>query len=283
MTVSVQQERALGQQAFEQTLNEYRGRILPANDPRVQFVRRVAARIVRATAAQQQTGSIRGHHLPSTDEDHGVRPAANQSATAEEQTQWEVFVVKDDQQPNAFVLPNGKIFVFTGILPICKDEDGLATVLGHEVAHQVARHSAEKMAGSFVTTAIGFLFEFILPGSYMASRQALTLLKELPNSRAVESEADRIGLRLMSAACYDPTKAPDLWRRMQEMEQKSSSGGRGLEIFSTHPISERRMHNLQDWSSEAIQIRQDSGCNDLPSRASFGNAMRDSLMGRSSF
>lgn len=122
--ISVAQEKALGQESFEQTMRQYRGQILPANDRRVQQVRRVAERIVAAAQAHQEQGSLDANHLAW----------AGGSATQHADTEWQVFVIQSKEK-NAFVLPNGKIFVFSGILPICQDDDGLATVLGHEVRH----------------------------------------------------------------------------------------------------------------------------------------------------
>lgn len=143
--VSVEMEKAIGEQTFHQILQEYRGKFLPASDYRVQYVRRVAQRIIAATKASHDSGILDADHLPWTknDEDrdtHGRDWLGSSQRT--DDTEWQVFVIQS-QEKNAFVLPNGKIFVFSGILPICQDEDGLATVIGHEVAHQVARHVSQ--------------------------------------------------------------------------------------------------------------------------------------------
>ncbi|KAK5669879.1 metalloendopeptidase [Batrachochytrium dendrobatidis] len=111
--VSPGMERLIGNQTYEAVMHEYRHAILPAYHPQSVFVRRIAGRLIKASG------------LASPD--------------------WEVFVI-NDPQTNAFVLPNGKIFVFSGIIPIAMNEDGIATILGHEIAHHVARHSAEKLA-----------------------------------------------------------------------------------------------------------------------------------------
>ncbi len=156
--VSPAQEHELGQETFKQTLGEYRDRILPASHPHSKQVRAVASRIV-AALDKAVDGSNQPHHTKgdpylthhSHGEEGGISYGGSNAASSQQQgkpaTKWEVFVIDDPKQKNAFVLPGGKIFVFTGILPVCANADGLATVLGHEVAHQVARHSAEKMSG----------------------------------------------------------------------------------------------------------------------------------------
>lgn len=137
MDVTVAQEREIGDEEFKRTLNQYRGRILPVHDPQSQLVRRVAQRVLAAASTEHDAGNITAGHLPAGIQ-HGVRHGqirhdGSHARGQDVETDWEVFVVKEDVA-NAFVLPNGKIFVFTGILPICQDEDGLATVLGHEVS-----------------------------------------------------------------------------------------------------------------------------------------------------
>ena len=149
--VGIADEQHMGEQAYKQTLAQYRGRMLPETHPATAQVRRVVSRIVKAAA------ELDAERAP------GAAP-----------TQWSVHVVKDNQT-NAFVLPGGKIFVFTGILPICGSDEGLATVLSHEVAHQLARHSAEKMAGYKVLLLGTFVLD-LLGFDFGLSRVALNLL-----------------------------------------------------------------------------------------------------------
>ncbi|CDS01941.1 related to OMA1-Metalloendopeptidase of the mitochondrial inner membrane [Sporisorium scitamineum] len=283
--VSAEQEHELGQETFRQTLAEYRDRILPASHPYSKQVRAVASRIVaaldKAVDDRNQPHHTKGdpyldHH--SHGEQGGISYGSNASlgtnsgsggswfgsSSAQPQqsaTKWEVFVIDDPKQRNAFVLPGGKIFVFTGILPVCKNADGLATVLSHEVAHQVARHSAEKMSGYKVLLFGTFLLDaFGL--DIGLSRAALTLLLSLPNSRKTELEADYLGLRIMSRACFDPREASQLWTRMSESE---GGGGGGMlssarAILSTHPVSSQRIKNMEKWLPEALETRQASDC-----------------------
>lgn len=285
--VSAAQEHEMGQETFRQTLSEYRDRILPASHPYSRLVRSVASRIVaaldKAVDDRNQPHHTKGdnglaHH--SHGEEGGIMYGSNASlgnhsaggatswfgaqANAEPQkpaTKWEVFVIDDPKQKNAFVLPGGKIFVFTGILPICANADGLATVLGHEVAHQVARHSAEKMSGYKVLLFGTFLLDaFGL--DIGLSRTALTLLLSLPNSRKTELEADYLGLRIMSRACFDPREASKLWTRMSESEGGSGGGvlSSAQAILSTHPVSSQRIKNMEKWLPEALDTRRASDC-----------------------
>lgn len=281
--VSAAQEHELGQETFRQTLAEYRDRILPASHPYSKQVRSVASRIV-AALDKAVDGSNQPHHTKgdpnlthhSHGEEGGISYGSNASSTntasffgsqsasepRQPATKWEVFVIDDPKQKNAFVLPGGKIFVFTGILPICQNSDGLATVLGHEVAHQVARHSAEKMSGYKVLLFGTFLLDaFGL--DIGLSRTALTLLLSLPNSRKTELEADYLGLRIMSRACFDPREASRLWTRMSESEGGGGGGGvlgSAQALLSTHPVSSQRIKNMEKWLPEAMSTREASDC-----------------------
>ncbi len=173
--------------------------------------------------------------------------------------QWE-FVLFDREEANAFCLPGGKVGVYAGILPITKDEAGLAVVLGHEIAHAVARHGGERM-----TKAMGLQLGGQLLGTYAnakgVSAQNLQLLNtaygvgaqvgvSLPHDRAQESEADRIGLTYMARAGYQPDVAVDFWRRFADFTR--SSGGAGTPWFlRTHPLDEDRIKQIQAWLPEA--------------------------------
>lgn len=185
--MGAEEERRMGEQAFQSTLQQYQGHILPSSAAAVHQVQRVAKRIIRAC------------------EDLDMQ--RSQDAIP---TQWTIHVIYDPNQKNAFVLPGGHIFVFTGILPVCQSDAGLATVMSHEIAHQLARHSAEKVAGSKVLFAAAFVLE-MMGLDIGLSRILLNLVMNLPNSRKIESEADELGLRIMSKACYDPHEAVYFW------------------------------------------------------------------------
>ena len=170
--------------------------------------------------------------------------------------QWE-FVVFESQEANAFCLPGGKVGVYTGILPITKDEAGLATVLGHEIAHAVARHGGERMTTAMVLQGGGQLVGATLSSADPLVQQASLLAYgavakvggELPHSRMQESEADHIGLTYMARAGYDPAAAVGFWQRFAVFNQKQ--GGTTPSFLRTHPTDAKRIQQLLTWLPEA--------------------------------
>lgn len=171
--------------------------------------------------------------------------------------QWE-FVVFESKEANAFCLPGGKVGVFTGILPITKDEAGLATVIGHEVSHAVARHGAERMSEAMVMQlggeVLGASISTTDPRVQALASTAYGLTtqlgRELPHSRAQESEADHIGLIYMARAGYEPQAAVQFWQRFMQYNQQH--GGSSTPAFlRTHPLDETRIQQLQGWLPEA--------------------------------
>ncbi|KLT42555.1 hypothetical protein CC85DRAFT_83752 [Cutaneotrichosporon oleaginosum] len=224
---------------------QFEGQLLPPNHPITRRVREIAKRIVERNGL----GRVKeGHSLSSIEEvmgsfgiGRGMESGENISATeaGNQNAEWEVYVVDDRKTMNAFVIPGGKIFVFTGILPVSGNDSGLATVMGHEISHVVARHGAERMSYMKVLFAVSFLLE-TLGLDVGITRALVTLMLQLPNSRASESEADNIGLQLMARACYDPSEASKVWERMSEM----GGGGGQLDILSTHPANRKRIKAL---------------------------------------
>ncbi len=169
--------------------------------------------------------------------------------------EWEFNLVKNEQV-NAWAMPGGKVVVYTGILPITKDETGLAVVLGHEIAHAIAEHGNERMSQQ-ILQQVGAVGLMVAMQNEPAQKQALWLGVYgvgtqvgimLPYSRTHESEADHLGLIFMAMAGYDPHAAPDFWERMAE----NKNGGSPPEIFSTHPSDETRINNLNSWIPEAM-------------------------------
>ena len=171
--------------------------------------------------------------------------------------QWE-FNLLQSNQVNAFCLPGGKVAVYTGILPITQNENGLAVVMGHEISHAIARHGAERMAHQKLvelgTVAVGVSASGMDPMKRAAVMGALGVGAQygilLPFSREQESEADYMGLIYLSRACYDPTEAPRLWERMS-----ASATGAPSEFMSTHPSHATRIHQFQQWMPEALEER----------------------------
>jgi len=159
---------------------------------------------------------------------------------------WE-FVLFDDPTPNAFALPGGKVGVHSGLFRVAEAEDQLAAVIGHEIAHVTARHSAERMSRDMLTqlglTAMGAAVDS--PELVGLTATAATLGLTLPFTRDQESEADRIGVLYMERAGYDPRAAVELWRNFARL-----GGDRQPEFLSTHPAPERRIKQLEDLTRE---------------------------------
>jgi predicted Zn-dependent protease len=235
VALNPEQEMALGAQAFEQVLRQSD---VVAEGPLVDAVRRVVNRLIAAA------------EKPDFLEPTKVQP---------QKFRWDVRVVRN-QQVNAFCLPGGKMVVYTGILPVAETEAGLAVVMGHEIAHALAHHGAERMAQQQLvqigqTAAAGSIADL----DPHAQRQILGLIGAgakfglvLPYSRNHESEADRLGLYLMAVAGYDPLGAPKFWQRMS----KVGGGKAPPEFASTHPSHERRVAELENWQSEVRSLFQ---------------------------
>ena len=222
MVVSQGEEMRLGAQAYQEVLSESK----IEKDPRVNdIVRRIGQRI--ATAAN--------------------RP----------DYQWEFVVIDAPDTVNAFALPGGKVAVYTGMFPVAKTEAGLATVMGHEVAHALARHGAERMSQQMGMQALGTGLAVALGASgagnvtQSVAMQAFGLGAQvgvlLPFSRSQESEADHIGLILMAKAGYDPSASVSFWERMEQ-----AGGGKSPpEYLSTHPSHGTRVKQIEGWLPEA--------------------------------
>ena len=163
---------------------------------------------------------------------------------------WEFNLVQDKAK-NAWCMPGGKVCVYTGLLPMTRDESGLAVVMGHEIAHAVANHSSERMSqqlmvqmgGAVLSTAVT---QNLFLDIYGLGSQVGLLL---PYSRVQESEADRLGLIFMAMAGYDPRVALGFWQRMAASQQ----GQAPSEFLSTHPSDVTRINNLKVYIPEALK------------------------------
>lgn len=167
---------------------------------------------------------------------------------------WEYNLVKDETV-NAWCMPGGKIVFYTGILPITQTETGVAVVMGHEVAHALADHGAQRMSAGTLQQlgAVAGNIAIQDPQKRNMFNQAYglgsTIGLMLPFSRSHETEADRIGLQIMAIAGYNPVEAAELWKRM-----KANSGGQAPpEFMSTHPSNDTRIANLTAWAPLAKQ------------------------------
>lgn len=170
---------------------------------------------------------------------------------------WEYVCFKSDE-PNAFCLPGGKIGVYNAILPITKNEAGLAAVMGHEVAHATARHGGERMSESLLMQMGGVALDIALSDKPEETRAlamtaygaGTTLGRTLPHSRSQELEADRMGLMYMARAGYDPREAVEFWKRFKNYK---GAGGGTPAFLSTHPTDDRRIAQLEELMPEAIK------------------------------
>ncbi|HSE84089.1 MAG TPA: M48 family metallopeptidase [Thermodesulfobacteriota bacterium] len=170
---------------------------------------------------------------------------------------WDYRVIEDDDTINAFALPGGKIGVYTGILPVAKNHAGLATVMGHEVAHVAARHGAERMTAGLLAqlgaAGIGIALRNQDPDVVNAVMQAfgigVTVGGIIPFTRTQEVEADKIGLIYMAKAGYDPREAPDFWMRMGEATKDMP---RPPEFLATHPNYGTRAETLRNMLPQAM-------------------------------
>jgi len=229
--ISRDQETALGLQSYQDILS--RSDVMQSGEV-VEQVREIGWKLVAAAREE------------------GVDPGFD----------WEFNVIRSNQA-NAFALPGGKVAIYTGILPIAKNADGLSAIMGHEIAHAIARHGAERMAyqklvrfgsmaAAFIIGDMGYSAQKAVMGAMGVGSQYGILL---PFSRKHESESDYIGLRFLARACFDPTEAPLLWQRMGE---QSSGKKTPTEFMSTHPSPQTRIEQFEKWMPEAQQIRSDA-------------------------
>lgn len=166
---------------------------------------------------------------------------------------WEFTVIQDDT-PNAFCLPGGKVFFYTGILKITENDDQIATVMGHEIAHALARHGAERMSMQTASNVGGQILAAALnvPAEYQnVYAQAYGITSQvgliLPYSRKFEHEADQIGLYLMWKAGYNPAQALKFWENMARL---SKSSQKPPAFLSTHPADDARIREIREYIAQ---------------------------------
>ncbi len=225
--VQPSEEIALGAQSFQDIRSQEKVSRDPAMNARVT---RVGQRIANAVGSQ----------MPNA--------------------QWE-FVVFDSPEVNAFALPGGKVGVYSGLLKLAASDDELATVMGHEIGHVIARHGAERMSEQMVIEGVGALASAYAQNRYSpqtvqlfqtAYGGATTVGRVLPHSRANESEADHMGAVFAAKAGYDPRAAITFWQKMSQ--QKQAAAGPLEKFLSTHPADEKRIADLQALMPEVVPI-----------------------------
>ena len=234
--LSAEEESALGLQAYQEILSQEQP--VDPNSQIAQQIRSIASRLIdRVDDVERDLATERGMQ------------AQNFAGSFD----WAVNVINSDQA-NAFALPGGKMAVYTGLVPVAKNADGMAVVMGHEIAHALMRHGAQRMArgkleqiGQMAGAASG-----MDAGTMQMIYQAYGVTSALPYARGHESQADEVGLMLAAAACFNPQEAVPLWERMSQM----SGGQSPPEFASTHPSAETRIQNLQALMPKAQQYRQ---------------------------
>jgi predicted Zn-dependent protease len=225
-------------QSYQQMMGEAQ---LSNNQQQAQMVREVGNNISRAVE----------EYMRSID-----------MADALEGYQWE-FNLLAGNEVNAWAMPGGKVAFYEGIMPICRDENGVAVVMGHEIAHAIAEHGNERLTHGLIQQGLGTALSVALRNEPQQTQQLLlavygvgsTLFGVLPYSRLHESEADQLGLIFMAMAGYDPREAPDFWSRMAA----ASQGGQPPKFLSTHPPHGERIENLNALMPEALQYYREYG------------------------
>ena len=207
---------------------------MPASDARVKQVRAIGDKLAAAAAQYLEE---------------------NRASNRIEGFMWE-FNVVNDKTINAWCMPGGKVVVYTGILPVTQNDAGLAVVMGHEIAHAIARHGNERMSQAIALQGAGMTLDILTsqnPGLardiFMESVGIGSQLGMLAYSRTHETEADKMGLVFMAIAGYDPREAPQFWQRMSQQ----GGGQAPPEILSTHPSDESRMRDLEAYMPEALK------------------------------
>jgi predicted Zn-dependent protease len=216
--LSDEQQMQLGSQQYAKTLQQNRSRIV-STGPQYAIVQRVAKRI-EAVAGRDKPAFV-----------------------------WRVTLIRKNVA-NAYCLPGGKIVVYTGILPLTQNAAGLATVLGHEVSHATAEHSAEEIERQHLTSVAAAIIAggvAFTPAQFVRVTALISLGAKLPFSRSEESEADHIGLVYMAKAGYDPRQAVLFWQRMV----RASKGREPPEFLSDHPSDSHRVERIKGWLPEA--------------------------------
>lgn len=257
MDISPRLDSKLAQASYAELLTQFRGKILPADHPITRHVRRVVTDILETNnlgslySSEPRRRSFFGDDVWEEDAFAAARPRIANPVPESGGKEWHLLVVNDPKVVNAMAT-FGNIVVFTGILPICKDEQGLAAVLGHEIGHVVARHPQERYSSTKILIFVALLLQAVgLDWGF--SNLVSKLLLDLPNSRKQELEADTVGLRLIARACYDPRSAVEMHLRLANHERMH--GGSSLEFLRTHPGATRRIKHLEEQIPEADAIR----------------------------
>lgn len=235
-SLSIEDEKALGLQAYEEILSTEQP--VDPNLPIAREIREIAQRLIaKVPEVEAALAAENGQQAPGF------------SAGFE----WDVNVIQSEQA-NAFCLPGGKMAVYTGLVPVAQNDDAMAVVMGHEIAHALLRHGAQRMAQQKLTQVgqMAGAMSGMDPQQQQMVMAAMGYGYLLPYARKHETEADVVGLMLAAAACYDPQEAVPLWERMS-----AASGGEAPpEFSSTHPNPGTRIENLQSLMPKAMEYQK---------------------------
>ncbi|WP_454831437.1 M48 family metallopeptidase [Pseudoxanthomonas wuyuanensis] len=235
-SIGIEEEKALGLQAYQEILSQERP--VDPNSQVARQVREIARRLIDKVGVVEAAIAA----------EHGQQPNG-----AWKTFDWDVNVIQSDQA-NAFCLPGGKMAVYTGLLPVAQNADAVAVVMGHEIAHALLRHGAQRMSQQKLTQ-IGQMagaMSGMDPQQQQMVMAAMGYGYLLPYARSHETQADEVGLMLAAAACFNPQEAVPLWQRMGE----ASGGQAPPEFSSTHPNPGTRIQNLTALMPKAMEYRQ---------------------------
>ena len=235
-SISIDEEKAMGLQAYEDILSKEQP--VDPNSQVARQVREIANRLIAKVPEVEAALAAENGKQPNR---------------VWQTFEWDVNVIQSDQA-NAFCLPGGKMAVYTGLLPVAQNADAVAVVMGHEIAHALLRHGAQRMSqqklgqlGQMAGAMSG-----MDPQSQQMMQAAMGYGYLLPYARKHETEADAVGLMLAAAACFDPEASVPLWERMSQ----ASGGQAPPEFSSTHPNPGTRIQNLQALMPKAMEYRR---------------------------
>ena len=235
-SLSIEDEKSLGLQAYQEILSQEQP--VDPDAPIARQVRDIAERLVaKVPEVEAALAAEHGQPAPTFSRDFA----------------WEVNVIESDQA-NAFCLPGGKMAVYTGLVPVAQNENAMAVVMGHEIAHALLRHGAQRMAQQKLSQVgqMAGAMSGMDPQQQQMIMAAMGYGYLLPYARKHETQADEVGLMLAAAACFDPSEAVPLWERMGQ----AGGGQAPPEFASTHPNPGTRIANLQALMPKALEYRE---------------------------
>ncbi|XP_046917247.2 metalloendopeptidase OMA1, mitochondrial [Dermatophagoides farinae] len=248
-----EQFRLLNRIELETKLNEFSNRLLPGDHSTTRRVAKVVKQLIEANRDIK--------HIDEHD--------------------WTVSVIDDPKIMNAFVLPSGNIFVFSGLLSFCDNDHQLGIILAHEISHAILAHGIELASHAHIVDLLfigllGFVWMFFPTDTIAAigsfiSKLVMNIMMETPYSKMLETEADEVGINLAAKSCFDIREASVFWSKMAFMEQSTMMEMFGqpespvnLDFLNTHPSHKERSKNLDSLVDDAILCRSKSGCPPLP-------------------